>query len=103
MANAMSPAPSIADSHAIDNALQLAGAVVRKLTEQGVYVIAAMANGRRPLLRVDRMPEGVTAVVKRSHPNGMGGIRLVQAAEYMQCQLEWMYDLPTTPKEVAHE
>lgn len=72
--------------------------------DHDVRVIAAMANGRRPLLYVDRMPQSVEAVVKRSNPNGFGGITRVLAASFMGCQLEALEDItPAAPHRVEHE
>jgi hypothetical protein len=78
----------------ISNALSHAAAVTLTLAGQGCNVIAAMANGRRPILMVDRIPPGLETVTKRSHPNGMGGTTVVTAAHFHGCQLEWMHDLP---------
>lgn len=76
----------------ISNALAHAAAVTLRLGEEGVSVVAAMANGRRPVLMVDRLPKDIPSVVKRSHRNGWGGMTVVRAAHYDGCQLEWMQD-----------
>lgn len=81
--------------NAIANACAHAAAVTLRLAEEGIEVRAAMANGRRPVLFVDRLPKGMLGAVKRSHPNGYGGVTVVKAADYHGCQLEWMYDAPS--------
>lgn len=74
------------------DALSVARAATQALNDDGVCVIAAMANGRRPLLMVNRIPDGLATVVKRQHPNGYGGTTIVRAAEAFGCQLEAMAD-----------
>lgn len=69
-----------------------AAAALEALNAAGIRVIAALANGRRPLLMVERMPEGVVSVVKRKHPNGCGGYTVVRATQWCGCQLEAMHD-----------
>lgn len=78
----------------ISNALSHAAAVTLLLAERGVAVVAAMTNGRRPLLVVNRMPEGIESAVKRTEPNGLGGRTVVRAAAFHGCQLEAMQDVP---------
>lgn len=78
----------------ITNELITAGVVTQQLALQGIKVFAAMANGRRPLLMCDRMPEGVVTGVKCRYPNGQGGTTLVHAGTFAGCQLEWMQDVP---------
>lgn len=78
----------------IASALVTASAATLLLNLDGVTVIAALANGRRPVLMVTRLPPGVDSVVKRRYPNGMGGTTVVRAAHYEGCQLEYMYDVP---------
>ena len=78
---------------AIVNQLTIADQATRRLTAKGIKVIAAMANGRRPLLMVDAMPEGVVTAVKQKYPNGQGGTTLVHAATFFGCQLEYMQDV----------
>lgn len=90
------------NEHELADALALASTVTRALAGAGVNVIAALANGRRPLLYVDRMPAGVETVVKRSYPNHLGGRTVVRAAHYDGCQLEQMTDLPGGPAQVRH-
>lgn len=77
----------------IVSALDLARSATQGLAAEGVKVLFALANGRRPLLYVDRMPDGVVSSIKRSHPNGYGGTTVVRAASYCGCQLEWMHDI----------
>lgn len=89
--NTEKTAPAANDD--IASALELALAATRGLTAEGITVICGFANGRRPVLYVDRMPDGVVSVVKRSHPNGSGGTTVVRAAPYCGCQLEWMHDV----------
>lgn len=76
----------------VAGALAVACQAISALNDAGVSVIAAMANGRRPLLIVDRIPEGAASVIKRRNPNGMGGTTIVRAAEWHGCQLEAMQD-----------
>lgn len=76
----------------ISNALLTARAAIHALNQDGVHIIAALANGRRPLLMVDRIPGDLRVVVKRQHPNGRGGTTVVRAAEAYGCQLEAMAD-----------
>lgn len=84
------PAPQLND--AMINELDTASAAVLLLADMGIRVIAAMANGRRPLLMVDRLPESVPSVIKRQHPNGAGGMTYTRAAEFFGCQLEYTFD-----------
>lgn len=72
----------------ITDALADARSAIAALNAAGVCVIAVLANGRRPLLMIDRMPDGVVSVVKRWHPNGQGGQTIVRAAQWHGCQLE---------------
>lgn len=81
----------------VANGLQHAATVTLRLAEEGVTVLAAFSNGRRPALIVDRSPPGVVSAVKRSHPNGFGGRTVVRCAEYHGCQLEWLHDEPGVP------
>lgn len=76
----------------ISDALGDASGAVEALTREGVRVLAAMANGRRPLLMVDRLPADVLSVVKRRSPNGVGGTTVVRATEWHGCQLECLQD-----------
>lgn len=78
----------------IANAMTHAALVTLRLREDGIGVIAAMANGRRPTIMVDALPPGLPRVVKRRHPNGVGGTTVVEASEFHGCQLEWMHDVP---------
>lgn len=82
----------------IASALELAAKATRLLEDQGVSVIAAMANGRRPLLYVTRIPRELGAVVKRSYGNGLCGRTVVRAAQFEGCQLESMTDEPNPPQ-----
>ena len=75
------------------NALALASVATGCLLAEGVRVVAAFANGRRPLLVVDRMPGQLQSVIKMIHPNGRGGRTVVRATRYRGCQLEWMEDV----------
>lgn len=97
--NTEKTAPAANDD--IASALQLALAATQGLAAEGVKVICALANGRRPLLYVDRMPDGVVSGIKRSHPNGFGGTTVVRAAPYCGCQLEWMHDVYSGSQAVA--
>lgn len=77
--------------------LHCAAAATRHLEAAGVVVLAAMLNGRRPLLFVDRMPEGVWASLKRRTPNHFGGFTEIHAAEFEGCQIETMRDVVGPP------
>lgn len=79
----------------IASALELAREATHRLTDAGIHIYCAWANGRRPVLYVDRIPEGVESSVKRQHPNGAGGVTVVRAAPYYGCQLETMQDVPS--------
>jgi len=74
--------------------LAQASVVTLRLQEEGITVQAALFNGRRPVLMVDGMPRGVEYGTKRSHPNGLGGTTVVDAAQFHGCQLERMRDVP---------
>lgn len=76
--------------------LQIATAATRLLCDAGVVIIAAYANGRRPVLIIDAPPSFVQGVPKRRHPNASGGTTVVSAASFNGCQLEWMRDVPGT-------
>lgn len=78
--------------------LQNAAVAVECLAAAGVEVFAAMFNGRRPLLYVDRMPGNVWASLKRRSPNHQGGFTEVHAAEFHGCQIETMRDVPARPQ-----
>lgn len=76
----------------LGDALADARTAIAALNTEDVCVVAVMANGRRPLLMIDRMPDGVVSVIKRKHPNGRGGHTVVRATEWHGCQLEAMHD-----------
>ena len=78
------------DGESIVHQLTRAAAATMLLADDGVRVMAALANGRRPLLVVDQMPPGTRSIVKRRYPNGIGGHTSVYAAEFYGCQLEMM-------------
>ena len=86
----------------IANALAHGAEVTLRLEKMGITVIAAMANGRRPLLYVTRMPPDVPFVVKRSYPNHLGGRTVVRAAKFDECQLESMHDEPGVRAPAPH-
>ena len=86
------PTKHIHHNAVVIDALSVARAATQALNNDGVCVIAAMANGRQPLLMVDRIPDGLSSVVKRQHPNGYGGTTYVRAASAFGCQLEAMSD-----------
>jgi hypothetical protein len=92
---AMTETPHARQNDHLCLALFNAQTAVSLLNDQGICVIAVMANGRRPLLMIDRMPNGVVSVVKRRSPNGRGGYTVVRATEWCGCQLESMHDEPT--------
>lgn len=87
-------APPVSPIHAD---LQRATAATERLAAAGIAVMAAMFNGRRPLLFVDRMPEGVWASLKRRTPNHFGGFTEIHAAEFEGCQIETMRDVVGPP------
>ncbi|MEI2428661.1 hypothetical protein RDV84_00325 [Lysobacter yananisis] len=68
--------------------LTRAASVTMLLADQGIQVLAALANGRRPLLIVDHMPKDTVATVKRRYPGAFGRLTAIYAAEYYGCQLE---------------
>lgn len=74
--------------------LQTATDASRLLVNAKVTIIAAYANGRRPVLIIDAPPPFVVGALKRQHPNGKGGTTVVMAASFNGCQLEWMRDIP---------
>lgn len=74
--------------------LRHAAGAIEQLAAAGVQVFAAMFNGRRPLLYVDRMPAGVWASLKRRSPNHLGGFTEVHAAQFEGCQIEILRDVP---------
>lgn len=71
-------------------ALRLAAEAACRIEDAGGTIIAAYANGRRPVLIVAGPPPFVAGHAKRTHPNGAGGTTTVFAASYHGCQLEWM-------------
>lgn len=75
-------------------AIEQAKHAARRLANAGITVHAIIANGRRPVLLIDRAPAGIAYVAKRQSPNGMGGTAVVYAAQFAGCQLEWMRDFP---------
>lgn len=90
IAERVAPTPQLNDQ--MVNALEAASAATLLLADMGIRVIAALANGRQPLLMVNRLPESVPSVIKRQHPNGMGGMSYVRAAQFFGCQLEYLFD-----------
>lgn len=78
----------------LSNALAQAAVVTLLLAEKGISVIGAYANGRRPVLAVTHLPEGVESAIKVRHPNGRGGSTEILAAQYHGCQIEAMRDVP---------
>lgn len=72
--------------------LTIARDAITMLNALDVRVIAVMANGRRPLLMIDHIPDSFPSALKRKHPNGFGGSTIVLAAEAYGCQLEAMHD-----------
>ena len=72
---------------------------IQTLSGRGFCVYAVVANGRRPVLMVDRIPDELVSVVKRRNPNGRGGYTVVRATEWAGCQLESMHDeMPETAR-----
>lgn len=66
---------------------------IAALNDEGICVLFAhFVAGHRPTLIVDRLPDGVVSVIKRRHPNGMGGVCTVRATQWHGCQLECMQD-----------
>lgn len=76
--------------------LQLAADAAREVVAAKSNIIAAFANGRRPVLIIDTPPPFVVGSIKRRSPNALGGVTEVYAASFHGCQLEWMRDLPGT-------
>lgn len=81
-------------------ALGIARNAINALSQEGVAVLAVMAHKRRPLLLVDRMPQGVVSGIKRRYPNGVGGTTIVRATDWQGCQLEAMHDELPRPERV---
>lgn len=90
-----------ATDNVLPDALQLAANAARSLVGCGIQVLASYANGRRPVLIIDKPPRFVRGAVKRRQPNGRGGITLACAASYQGCQIEWLQDVPSW-QEVGH-
>lgn len=84
--------PHVQHHEHLGNALLDARNAIAALNAKGVCVVAVMANGRRPLLMIDRMPPDLVSVVKRRSPNGRGGHTVVRATQWHGCQLESMHD-----------
>lgn len=82
----------------IVNQLTRAASVTMLLADQGIHVLAALANGRRPLLVVDKMPEATVASIKRRYPGACGRQTAIYAVEYYGCQLETIRDVPAPPQ-----
>ena len=77
------------------DALLTARAAIAELNREGICVLfASFVAEHRPTLMVDRLPDGVVSVIKRRHPNGIGGICTVRATQWHGCQLECMQDEP---------
>ena len=74
------------------SAMANARGAIQTLSDRGFSVYAVVANGRRPVLMVDRIPDELVSVVKRRSPNGRGGHTVVRATEWSGCQLESMHD-----------
>lgn len=86
-------APTLAPGCIADR-LNVAHVATRLLQREGVVVHAAIINGaRRPLLIVDRLPNGTKGSQKQRYPNGQGGTTIVEAVTHYGCQLEWMHDV----------
>lgn len=89
------------ESNPVVSALHDAAAVAERLSAIHCTVLSAYANGRRPVLVIDRPPPFVQGAVKRQHPDGVGGIERVFAAGYHGVQLEWIDHVPAS-REVGH-
>ena len=76
----------------LSTAMASARSAIQVLSDRGFCVYAVVANGRRPVLMVDRIPDELVSVVKRRNPNGRGGHTVVRATEWAGCQLEAMHD-----------
>ncbi|GGK08779.1 hypothetical protein [Luteimonas terricola] len=87
----------------VSDALQVASHAAGLLADAGTRVIGAYANGRRPVLIIDKPPTFVRGAVKtRGKPHPDGGRRtLVLGASFQGCQLEWWEDVPVA-QEVRH-
>ena len=75
-------------------ALHVAAAAADRLSACGENILHAYANGRRAVLIIDHPPAFVRGVVKRTHPDGRGGVKRIWAASFHGVQLEWMHDCP---------
>ena len=85
------PAAIVSSEH-----LQQAANAARALEAADVVIVAQYANGRRPVLIIDKPPTFVVGSIKRRTPNALGGVTEVYAASFLACQLEWMRDVPGT-------
>lgn len=92
MSNATTAAPI--EINQMARHLTQAAAVTLRLEEEGITVLAALFNGRRPVLCVDGMPRGVQFGTKRRNRNGWGGTTVIDAVEFHDCQLERLRDVP---------
>lgn len=86
----------------VAEALATARLTIAMLNDENIAVLGVLAtDGRRPTLIVERLPHGVVSVIKRRHPNGMGGITTVRATQWNGCQLEAMRDEPAGTARVS--
>lgn len=76
------------------SALHEAAAAADRLAACGVTVVHAYANGRRAVLIIDKPPVFVRGVIKRTHPDGAGGVQRIWAANFYSVQLEWLENVP---------
>lgn len=81
------------DVLSVPDALRIGADAALAIEEKGCRVISCYANGRRPVLILDRAPADVAGHVKQRHPNGRGGITQTLAAPFLGAQLEWLQDI----------
>ena len=77
-------------TRAIADAMTFARNVICDLEALGITVFAVTASDRRPTLFIDRMPDGVVCVTKRSSPTGTGR-EVIRATQWRGCQLQTMH------------
>lgn len=83
------------------NALHAAADAADRLAACDVSIVHAYANGRRAVLIIDKPPAFVRGVIKRTNPDGAGGVQRIWAANFYNVQLEWLENVPAQ-QEVGH-
>lgn len=70
------------------DALSRARAAIVALNNEGICVLMVMASARKPVLLVDKMPNGLVSGMIRRYPNSTGTTTAVRASDWHGCQLE---------------